>query len=36
MIGLGDEPDAVERSMLATLATRTDLPQVPALPWTQA
>jgi len=26
MIGLGDDPDAVEKSMLATLAARADAP----------
>lgn len=34
MVGLGDAPEAVERSMLATLATRPDAPDTPAPPWT--
>jgi AcrR family transcriptional regulator len=34
MIGLGDDPDAVERSMLATLGARADAPDVPTPPWT--
>lgn len=33
MIGLGDDPRAVESSLLTTLAARVDAPEVPSPPW---